>query len=75
VEKNIEHLMVKQNEKHLVLAVHPYLHAFFTKGLVSQRLKWYFKYKRWVNVIVDTSLAITEYKVLNKEGEEIQLTN
>ncbi|HET7179396.1 MAG TPA: ribonuclease E/G, partial [Chryseosolibacter sp.] len=75
VEKNIEHLMVKQNEKHLVLAVHPYLHAFFTKGLVSQRLKWYFKYKRWVNVIVDTSLAITEYKFLNKEGEEIQLTN
>jgi ribonuclease G len=75
VEKNIEHLLVKQNEKNLVLAVHPYLQAYFTKGLVSQRLKWYFKYKRWVNVVVDTSLGITEYRFLNREGEEIQLTN
>ena len=75
IEKNIEHLLVKQNEKDLVMAVHPYLHAYFTRGLISQRLKWYFKYKRWVNIIVDTSLAVTEYKFLNKEGEEIQLNN
>ena len=75
IEKNIEHLLVKQNEKDLILAVHPYLQAYFTKGLVSQRMKWYFKYKRWVNLVVDTSLAVTEYKFLNKEGEEIQLNN
>jgi len=73
IEKNIEHLLVKQNEKNLVLAVHPYLHAFFTSGIISQRLKWYFKYKRWVTIVVDTSLAVTEYKFLNREGEEIEL--
>jgi ribonuclease G len=75
IEKNIEHLLVKQNEKDLVLAVHPYLHAFFTKGIFSQRVKWYLKFKRWVNLVIDTSLAVTEYKFLNKEGEEIQLNN
>ena len=75
IEKNIEHLLVKQNEKDLVLAVHPYLQAYFTKGIISQRMKWYFKHKRWVNIVVDTSLAVTEYKFLNKEGEEIQLNN
>jgi len=75
IEKNVEHLLVKQNEKNLVLAVHPYLHAFFTSGIISRRVKWYFKYWRWVNVVVDTSLAVTEYKFLNKEGEEIQLNN
>src|SRR5690606_39577420 len=53
IEKNVEHLLLKQNEKNLVLAVHPYLHAFFTKGLISRRMRWYFKYKRWVTVIVD----------------------
>lgn len=73
IEKNIEHLLVKQNEKNLVLAVHPYLNAFFTSGLISRRMKWYFKYKRWVTVVIDTSLAVTEYKFLNKEGEEIEL--
>jgi ribonuclease G len=75
IEKNIEHLLVKQNEKNLVLAVHPYLHAYFTAGLLSQRVRWYFKYKQWIRMVKDTSMAIIEYKFLNKEGEEIQLTN
>lgn len=75
IEKNIEHLLVKQNEKDLVLAVHPYLHAYFTKGIYSQRVKWLFKYKRWISMVKDSSMAIIEYKFLNKEGEEIQLTN
>jgi ribonuclease G len=74
IEKNIEHLLVKQNEKDLVLAVHPYLHAYFTNGLVSQRMRWYFNYKRWVSLVKDTSMAIMEYKYLNKEGEEIQVS-
>jgi ribonuclease G len=73
IEKNIEHLLVKQNEKNLVLAVHPYLGAYFTKGLFSRRVKWYFKYKRWINIEVDTSMGVTEFKFLNKEGEEIQM--
>src|SRR5690606_19393466 len=73
IEKNIEHLLIKQNERHLVLAVHPYLHAYFTSGLISQRMKWYFKYKRWVSLVKDTSMAIIEYKFLNNEDEEIQL--
>jgi ribonuclease G len=75
IEKNIEHLLVKQNEKNLVLAVHPYLHAFYTKGFISQRMRWYFKYKSWISLVKDTSMAIIEYKFLNKEGEEIQLTS
>ena len=73
IEKNIEHLFAKQNEKSLVLALHPYVQAFFTKGFISQRVKWFFKYKSWVNLIVDSSMGLTEFKFLNKEGEEIQL--
>jgi ribonuclease G len=75
IEKNIEHLLVKQNEKDLVLALHPYLFAYFTNGFISERMRWYFKYKRWVKMVKDTSMGITEYKFLNKEGEEIQLTS
>ena len=73
IEKNIEHLLVKQNEKNLVLAVHPYVHAYFTKGFFSKRVKWYLKYKQWVNMVMDSSMGVTEFKFLNKEGEEIQV--
>lgn len=74
VEKTVVFLFEKQNEKHLVLALHPYLHAYFTQGTISQRLKWFFKYRRWVNLIRDTSLGVTEFKFLNRDGEEIQLS-
>jgi ribonuclease G len=74
IEKTLDHLLMKQNEQDLVLAMHPYLHAFFTKGIISHRVKWFFKYKRWLNLEIDSSLGVTEFKFLNKEGEEIQLT-
>jgi ribonuclease G len=74
IEKTLEHLLVKQNEKGLVLALHPYLHAYFTTGFVSQRMKWFIKYKHWVKLEKDSSMAMTEYRFVDKEGEEIQLT-
>lgn len=74
IEKTVEHLFEKQNEKHLVLAVHPYLYAYFTSGLFSIRVKWFFKYNRWVKLIKDTSLGVTEFNFLNKQGEQIALT-
>ena len=73
VETHIDHLLVKQNEKNLVLALHPFLHAFFTSGFISKRMRWYFKYMRWVTLVKDTSLAITEFKFLNRDGEEIEV--
>ena len=75
IQKNIEHLLVKQNEKNLVLALHPYLYAYFTEGLVSLRMRWYLKYKRWVTLVKDSSLAVTEFRFLNRDGEEIELAN
>jgi len=75
VEENLQHLMVKQNEKNITVTVHPFLYAYFTKGLISERMKWFFKYNKWIGVEQDSSLAITDYKFLNRQGEEIQVTS
>ncbi len=73
IEEHVRYLFESQNEKKLVLALHPFLYAYYTKGFISKRMKWYFKYKRSVELIKDSSLAITEYKFLNPDGEEIEL--
>ncbi len=73
IEQHIEHLFVKQNEKELVLALHPFLYAYYTKGFISKRVRMFFKYKRWVKIVKDSSLGITEFHFLNKDGEEIDL--
>ncbi|MBM3177360.1 MAG: Rne/Rng family ribonuclease [Bacteroidetes bacterium] len=71
IEMHIEHLFTKQNERGLVLALHPFLFAYYTRGLISKQWKIFFKYGRWVSLVKDSSLGITEFHFLNKEGEEI----
>jgi len=73
IETSIEYLLVKQNEKQLTISLHPFLHAYFTKGIISRQVKWYFKYKKWVRLIKDSSLALLEYQFRNNVGEEIEL--
>jgi ribonuclease G len=73
IENNIHHLISKQNEKKLVITVHPFLYSYYTKGLISRQMKWFLKYRRWVSLIPDSTLAIVEFKFLNDLGEEIEL--
>ncbi len=73
IEENLDFVLTKQNEQKLSIVLHPYLFAYFTKGWRNRRMKWFFKYNKWVNLIEDSSLPVTEYKFLNKEMEEIEL--
>lgn len=73
IENNLEYIYNKQNEKSVTIIAHPYLYAYFTKGIISTRVKWFFKYKRWVNIEKDTSLGVTQFKFLNTHGEEIEI--
>jgi ribonuclease G len=73
IEHNLEHLVTKQNEKKVSIVLHPFLQAYFTKGLVSQRMKWLLRYRTWVNLIADSSLGLTEFKFLNQHGDEIDV--
>jgi len=73
IQSMLGHILEKQNESKLTISLHPYLYAFFTKGLVSIQWKWFFQYKKWIKLIEDSSLAITEYHFINQNGEEIQI--
>ena len=73
VNTTVDFLLTKQNEKGISLALHPFLYSHFTKGLISKQMKWFFKYKKWVTIYRDSSLPITEFKVFNGEGEEIEM--
>jgi ribonuclease G len=73
IEKDIELLLGVQNEKRLTLIVHPYLYAFFTHKFISKRIKWFWKYKKWINLVEDSSLGITDYKFINEANEVIEI--
>jgi ribonuclease G len=73
IEKMLEHLLVDQNEQNITLAVHPYIYSFFSRGIYSVRFKWFMKYHKWIKMIEDSSLPMTEYKFLNNEMEVIEV--
>ena len=72
LENNLEFLLTKQNERGITIRVHPFLQAYFTKGLLSRQKKWFFKYGQWINVRADSSLGITDFKFFNRAEEEIE---
>ncbi|MDX2361029.1 MAG: Rne/Rng family ribonuclease [Crocinitomicaceae bacterium] len=72
IENNLDY-MIKRGEKGFSLLVHPYLEAYFKKGLMSRQLKWYFKYKKWIPVRGVTSLHLLQYKFVDKDNEEIAI--
>ena len=73
LENNIRYLIQEQNEKTLTLILHPFLYAFLTKGVFSQRLKWYFKFNRRIRIKQNTSYHFLEYHFFNKNNDEIKI--
>ena len=73
IERNLDHLLTNQNERNIKLAVHPYLFSYFTKGVISRRVKWFLKYSKWIAIVQDSSLGVTDYKFLNGAEEEIEI--
>jgi ribonuclease G len=51
------------------------LNAYFTKGFPSIRMNWFLKFKTWVNIMEDSSFGITEFKFLNQNGDQIEISS
>lgn len=73
IEKNLDFILSKQNDSKVSISLHPYLFAYFKKGIISRQLKWFMKYHKWVNLEKDSSLGVTEYKFINQTGDEIEI--
>ncbi|SFC89074.1 ribonuclease G [Flexibacter flexilis DSM 6793] len=74
IEQNIEFIVGKQNEKGLTVRMHPFLYSYYTKGFFSRQVQWLFRYHTWIKVVEDTSLGVTDFKFINKQGEQIEIS-
>jgi len=73
LENNIRYLIQEQNEKGLIVRVHPYIYAYLNKGLFSVKWKWRFKFKKWIKIEPSSSYHFLEYNFFDKNNEEIKL--
>lgn len=73
IESNLRYLLLDQNENKVVVQVHPFIYSYLTKGFLSLRRRWQWKYHRRITVQEVKSFHIMQYNFLNKNGDEILL--
>lgn len=72
IEKNLSYL-VMQKHKGLTIVVHPIIYAYLTKGWISIRRKWSWKYKQQIKLKTDNNYYLTEFHFFDSNEEEIKL--
>lgn len=51
----------------VTLQVHPFLEAYFKRGIISRQMKFFFKYKKWIKIQGVTSKDLLDFKLFDKE--------
>ncbi|MFD1553017.1 ribonuclease E/G [Putridiphycobacter roseus] len=71
IESALDHLILSGKYKKLTLLAHPYIASFFTNGIISKQVKWFFKYKKWISVKPVNANTFFEFSFLDKDNNKI----
>lgn len=74
LEQKIDYIVNNLGQKRFKLYVNPYVEAYITKGLISLYLKWQMKYGFGMKIYPSQELGFLQYKFINPQGEEIDMT-
>ncbi len=72
IENKLALLVNEKGIKKLNLMVHPYVASFITRGFISRRLKWAWRYKCRLRVIPMSSYQYLEYRFTDTNDNEIE---
>ena len=73
LDEKLDYLVNTLKVKKFTMYIHPFVEAYIKKGFFSMYSKWRKKYGRGLKILPDQSLAYLQYKVVDKEGKEIDL--
>ena len=73
LERKIKILITELRHNKLRLYVHPYVYAYINQGLLSIKQRWRMKYGLNLKVLPDQSLALLQYRFMDRSGDEIDM--
>lgn len=71
IENTLNYLHGEKNMSGLTLCVHPFIHAYLTKGTFSIQRKWWWRWKKWVKVKPEGSSQYLAYSFQDSAGNEV----
>ena len=69
----MNYLLGEKDMTGITLCVLPFIHAFFTKGVPSRQMKWWWRWKKWVKVKPAGSYQYLDFVVQDAQGNEVPL--
>lgn len=73
LKEKLTYLIEDLKVKDFTMYVHPFVDAYLKKGLISPYRRWRMKLGRSFRILPDQSLAYLEYRVIDKNRNEIDI--
>ena len=73
IEDKLNHALTVDKEKKVTICVHPFIAAYLSRGLFSKRMRWLFKYKKWVKIRPIYAYHLMQYAMFDKNDDELSL--
>ncbi len=63
IRRKIETALREPGKKAITLKVHPFVHAYFTQGFISERMRWFMRFGKWVNLQAIETYVLNQYEI------------
>lgn len=73
LREKLSYLTDELGQGDFIMYVHPFVDAYIKKGLISTYRRWRMELGRKFRIVPDQSLAYLQYRVIDKDGNEIDL--
>ena len=73
LKDKIDYLVNTLGVKDFIMYVHPFVDAYLKRGFISEYRRWWWEYGRSFSIVPDQSLAYLEYRVVDRNRNEIDL--
>jgi len=73
IERSVKFIVDAYPNMSIKLKVNPFLYTHLKKGFYNKQMQWYFTYKKWVKLEVDSDFHLNQFKFFNKFDDEIRI--
>ena len=73
LREKLAYLTDDLGQSDFIMYVHPFVDAYIKKGLISTYRRWRMELGRKFRIIPDQSLAYLQYRVIDRDGNEIDI--
>lgn len=74
IQRDIDYIINSRPKSKISVKLNQFVYAYLKSGIPSIQMKWFIKYKKWINMSSDANFHLFEYKFYDEADDEIRLS-